>query len=133
MANGRCDRHGGKTPSKDGWHRTQWPKKNTPNATEKMHRKLSELDRAYKKRENRLAAMTKEQRAKYDKWRLEHPPGSEAKRTADRMRRQQSAEARKRMETPSPRISSPELDRLEKRIAELEAEKLVLERGSVFD
>src|SRR5690554_1583204 len=72
MANGRCDYHGGKTPSKNGWHRPSWPKKNAPNAQEKLHRKLVDLGRARRKRDHRIAQMTEDERAAYDKWQSEH-------------------------------------------------------------
>lgn len=133
MANGRCDIHGGKTPSKDGWHRPRWPKKNAPNAMAKLNRKLVDLERAYKQRERRLAAMTDEQRAAYDKWRREHPPGSMGQRHTARLYRRQAAEVRSRLDAPQHRPSSPELEALELKIADLEAAKLILERGSVFD
>lgn len=77
--------------------------------------------------------MTKEQRAKYDKWWNSHAPGSAAQRNANRLRHRQNAEARKILETLSQGPSDPEIERLERLIAELEADKLILEHGSVFD
>lgn len=135
MANGRCCLHGGRTPKGKDWHKPRWPNKNAPDAMEKLNRKLKDLDRAYQKREQRLAAMTDEERARYEEWRRTHQPGSAAARQAAKIGRQQNAEARARLAQAesSTRPVSPEMERLEKLIAQLEMEKLILERGSVFD
>lgn len=135
MANGRCDVHGGRTPKGKDWHKPRWPNKNAPDAMEKLNRKLNDLDRAYRKRERRLAAMTDEERARYEEWLRDHKPGSAAGRQTAKIRRQQDTDARARLAHAerSTRPMSPELERLEKLIAQLEMEKLILERGSVFD
>ena len=59
-------------------------------------------------------------------WVLAKRPKSAAGRTA-------SARADVERAENAPRPVSPELERLENLIAELETEKLILERGSVFD
>tara|TARA_R100000365_G_scaffold3263_1_gene10428 strand:+ start:6784 stop:7191 length:408 start_codon:yes stop_codon:yes gene_type:complete len=135
MANGRCYRHGGKTPKGDGWHKPKWPKGNSPAAERKLRSKLKALERARRERGERVASMTVEERARYDEWLRTHQPGSMGARQAAKERRRQNAEARADLERAenAPRPVSPELERLENLIAELETEKLILERGSVFD
>ncbi|WP_332716091.1 hypothetical protein [Pelagibacterium mangrovi] len=135
MANGRCDVHGGRTPKGKDWHKPRWPNKSAPDANEKLNRKLKDLDRAYRKRERRLVAMTDDERARHEEWQRSHKPGSAAARQAAKARRQKNADARARYERSrnEPQPLSPELEHLEQQIAQLEMEKLILERGSVFD
>src|SRR5690606_20299243 len=86
MKNGRCYYHGGATPKGDGWHKPKWPKGTAPDAIHRMNQKLVTLERARKKRARLIERMTKDERAAYDKWLLEHPAGSAAQRTAGRLR-----------------------------------------------
>jgi hypothetical protein len=100
MANGRCYLHGGRTPRGKDWHRPQ------PVAdAAKTQRKLKDMERAAKKRAKRLAAMTPEERKRYEEWRKTHKPGPAGPRAAARARRAQSRDARERfakMDEPFP-------------------------------
>jgi len=95
MKNGRCDWHGGKTPSGRQWHVVQFPDCSTPTGLAKFNRKLLDRERYAAKRAERLAAMTPEQRAKHDAWHRTHAPGSAALRDAERVRKGQSADAKR--------------------------------------
>lgn len=90
MANGRCDWHGGKTPRGDQWHKPQFSA-----VTGKMYRKLDDLDRRAAKRAARVAAMTPEERERYEAWHRARRPGPAKARAAAREQRRQAAEARK--------------------------------------
>lgn len=90
MENGRCDWHGGKTPRGDEWHKPQF----SP-APSKMYRKLDDLDRRAAKRAKRVAAMTPEERERYEAWKRTHRPGAAKARAAARERRRQAREAHK--------------------------------------
>lgn len=93
MSNGRCWRHGGTTPRGDAWHTPRWPK-DGPGAERKLQRKLATLERAARKRAERLAAMTPEQLAKHRAWHKARKPGSAAARAIARRDRKQAAELR---------------------------------------
>jgi hypothetical protein len=95
MKNGRCDWHGGKTPSGRQWHVVQFPDCSTPTGLAKFNRKLHDRERYAEQRAARLAAMTPEQRAKHDAWHRTHAPGAAALRDAERVRRGQSADAKR--------------------------------------
>lgn len=123
MENGRCYYHGGRTPKGKDWHKPRWPKKTAPDAEQKVVARLRNLERAEKQRQKRLAAMTADERAAYDKWKRDHPTGTPAQREAKRLARKQNADARARLLQPGPeRPRSPELAALEARIAELRAQ-----------
>jgi hypothetical protein len=94
MRNGRCDRHGGKTPCGDNWHTTIWPDCSTPAGAKKFNRKLQQLQKRAEERAARLAVMTPERRAKYDAWHRTRPRGAAALRRAARERVRQNAQAR---------------------------------------
>ena len=131
MANGRCCLHGGRTPKGDNWHKTRWPNKNSP--IEKLHQKEEDLDRARAQRKQMLRDMNPERRAAYEKWHKERPAGSAARRREVRLRREQAAAMRKTLAAPPPRPSNPEMEAIDKVIAQLEADALALRRGSIFD
>jgi hypothetical protein len=95
MKNGRCDRHGGKTPSGRQWHVVQYSDCSTPAGEAKFNRKLRTQQRYAEQRAARLAAMTPEQRAKHDAWHRTHAPGAAALRDAERVRRGQCADAKR--------------------------------------
>jgi hypothetical protein len=100
MGNGRCYLHGGRTPKGKDWHRPQ------PGANaSKTQRKLKDIERAAKKRAKRLAAMTPEERKRYEEWQKAHRPGPAGPRAAARARRAQSRDVRERlakMDEPAP-------------------------------
>lgn len=103
MDNGRCYLHGGRTPRGKDWHRPQ------PGAdAAKTQRKLKDMERAAKRRAKRLAAMTPEERKRYEDWKRTHKPGPAGPRAAGRARRAQARDARERfakMDEPSPVIA----------------------------
>jgi hypothetical protein len=128
MKNGRCDRHGGKTPSGRQWHVVQYSDCSTPAGEAKFNRKLRTQQRYAEQRAARLAAMTPEQRAKYDAWHRSHAPGAAATRNADRERTRQNAEARLLLATePRQRLSDPETSRIETALATAKAKLANLE------
>ncbi|MFG1278329.1 hypothetical protein [Xanthobacter autotrophicus] len=120
MANGRCFRHGGRTPSGDAWHQTAWPDPASPNAEAKLHRKLRDSERRAKKRAARLAKMTPEERAAHEAWHRARKPGSAAQRAAAKRERQDAEAFREAIEAPPPPLS-PERAMLRRRIEELQA------------
>lgn len=122
MENGRCYYHGGRTPKGKGWHKPTWPKKTAPDAEQKVVARLRNLERAEKKRQKRLAKMTPDERAAYDKWKRDHPTGTPAQREAKRLARKQNADARARLAQVRPeRPPDPEMAALQARITELRA------------
>jgi hypothetical protein len=128
MKNGRCDLHGGKTPSGRQWHVVQFPDCSTPHGEAKFNRKLRDHKRYAEKRAARLAAMTPEQRAEYDAWVRSHTPGAGAARTAQRARADQNAQARVLINLePSQRLSDPEASRVEAALATVRAKLANLE------
>jgi hypothetical protein len=90
MQNGRCGWHGGKSTRADAWHVPQFS-----SSPDKLYRKLADLERRAAKRAARIAAMTPEERQRYDRWQRTHRPGPAKARAAARERRRQDQEARK--------------------------------------
>lgn len=135
LANGRCHWHGGRTPKGDEWHKPRWPKPGTPNAERKLQRKLRDLERARRRREERLARMSDDERAAYERWHKARPVGSAGKRRAERERRQQAAEAREATTEAlaAPRPPSPDVERLDRLIEALEAQLETLRSSPAFD
>jgi len=128
MKNGRCDRHGGKTPSGRQWHVVQYSDCSTPAGEAKFNRKLRTQQRYAEQRAARLAAMTPEQRAKHDAWHRSHPAGAAAPRSAARERTRQNAEARLLISPqPRQRLSDPEAARVEAALATTRARLASLE------
>lgn len=101
MANGRCRLHGGATQRGDDWHRPRWPDRNTPDATAKLGRKLADQQKAAKRKQRRLAAMSPEERAAHDAWQHSHRSGSAKRRAALREERRQALEARALLSVPA--------------------------------
>lgn len=120
MENGRCYYHGGRTPKGKNWHKPSWPKKTAPDAEQKVVARLRNLERAEKRRQKRLAEMTPDERAAYDKWKRDHPTGTPTQREAKRLAREQNADARARLLQPAPeRPVDPESAVIARRIEEL--------------
>jgi hypothetical protein len=135
MANGVCWLHGGLTPSGDQWGLPQFRKKplsrQTPSDWRKVEAKLKQRAADDKDRARRLAAMTPDQRAAYDKRRRTHRPGGKAQRAAEREQRRQDDAFRETFaRTASPVKPNPELQAIEQDIARLRAE---LERSQNDD
>ncbi|MGH7005720.1 MAG: hypothetical protein ACREIP_17385, partial [Alphaproteobacteria bacterium] len=99
MKNGRCFRHGGKTPRGDNWHVTQWPNKRHPFATTKMEKKLQWQERRAATRAKRAAQMTPDELAAFEFWKQTHKPGKAAARELKRQDARNSADFRARSET----------------------------------
>ncbi|TPM31456.1 HGGxSTG domain-containing protein [Mesorhizobium sp. B2-3-4] len=119
LENGRCRYHGGKTGRGDQWHRHVWPDGKSAAATEKLNRKLTDIDRAATKRKKRMKRMSLEERAAYEQWQRDHRPGSAAQRESRRRKRKADAELRKLASAP-PKPPSPEVLALQ---AEIDAAK----------
>jgi len=122
MANGRCAYHGGLTPRGDNWHKPRWPNPDAPDAEQKLARKLRDLERAAKKRAARVAAMSPEERRRYDAWQRACKPGPAAVRAAARQARKQAAAfakslSEKRPANPEAEAIQREIDKLERRAA----------------
>lgn len=120
LLNGRCQYHGGRTPKGRHWHRPRWPNRDAPDAAQKLNRKLRDLERAARKREARLAAMTAQERAAFDRWHRLRPTGSPAERAARKRDREAAAEARRLLQADaSPTKAPAEHDDLQKAIDDL--------------
>lgn len=127
MENGRCYYHGGRTPKGKNWHKPSWPKKTAPDAEQKMEARLRNLAKQERQRQKRLAKMTPDERAAYDKWKRDHPTGTPAQREAKRLTRKHNADARVRWAQPRPeRPLDPERAAIASRIAELRAQLAAL-------
>lgn len=123
----RCKLHGGATPRGDGpagWHTPGFPS-GLPTGKPR-----SDAYKAWKRREKRarVAAMTADERARYEDWQRTHKPGSATERAHVRRNR----EARRWLETimreppsaPTPDRAELEMLRakLQAHIAQLDAE-----------
>ncbi|MER9166214.1 hypothetical protein NKI12_02345 [Mesorhizobium australicum] len=91
----------------------------------KLDKKLKTMDRAAAKRAKRIAAMSPEERQRYDAWQRTHQPGSAAARKRQRAERKSVAEIRDLVSRP-PVTPSAEVAELDDLIARRKAE---LERG----
>src|SRR5262245_41504624 len=74
---GRCHQHGGTTPSGSRWHVLQ-----PGSSVAKTERKLRDHARREAKRRKRLAAMSADERKRYDLWLASHRPGPPGPRIA---------------------------------------------------
>lgn len=102
MENGRCRLHGGLTPKGKDWHKVQWPRRGAPMA--KLEKKLREIERRQAKRRAQVAAMSPEERARYEAWQRTHKPGGVSNRHKARLDRDaQATLARLRSEKPAVR------------------------------
>ncbi|UCI08677.1 hypothetical protein [Mesorhizobium sp. B1-1-8] len=85
--------------------------------------KIAKRVREAEKHAKRIAAMTPEQRDRYEAWQRAHKPGSAAARRRAKAERQQAAAVRKMLSEPRPRPTpSEEVAELEKLIADRKAE-----------
>ena len=91
--NGRCRFHGGRVPKGKDWHRLNLvpppPDASLAQIT-RYARKLASIARRAERRDARLAAMTSEERARFESRSQAVTPGSKA----DREHRRQNREAR---------------------------------------
>lgn len=126
MGNGRCYLHGGSTPSGKDWHRTQLT--NRSKSTKKLDRKLKDVERRRAKQAARVAAMTLEERARYDAWHAARKPGGpEVRRAAAEAREfRDMLAARARaplVETPEAKAIREAIEALERQAEELKRPK----------
>lgn len=127
MENGRCHYHGGRTPKGKDWHRRQWKQSDTPNSRERFERKLQQTQKSAAAQAARLAKMTPDERAAYDKWHRDRPIGSPAQRAAKKLARKQNEEARARFaQGQEPKPESAEAAAIRAQIEELEARRAAI-------
>ncbi|MDP3262445.1 MAG: hypothetical protein U1E06_07910 [Tabrizicola sp.] len=135
MSNGRCYLHGGSTPSGKDWHRTQL--KNRSKSTKKLDRKLKDLARRRAKQAARVAAMTPEERARYDAWHAARKPGGpEVRRVAAETREFRDMLAERAnatpVETAVAKAIREAIEALERRAARLKPPKAGPDAEDVF-
>lgn len=135
LGNGRCRYHGGKTPSGDGWHKPVWPNRDAPNAVQKMHAKVGDLQRAARRRAKVLAAMTADEKAQYDAWHRDRPTTSATDRAERKRLRRDAQSARELLATPRKNTlaDDPEYQAITARIAELKAKIAAAEAAADLD
>lgn len=116
----RCRVHGGATPKGDQWNLTQWPNGKAPDAEARLKAKLERIERTRKQKAKRLAAMSPEERQRYDQRAKTHAPGPAAERARRRDDRKRAAEIRASLEKSDDRPVSAELAELQRQAAALE-------------
>lgn len=116
----RCRIHGGATPKGDQWNLTQWPNGKAPDAEAKLQAKLKRIERTRKEKAKRLAAMSPEERQRFEARTKTHAPGSAAERARRRDDRKRAAEIRASLEKPDDKPVSAELAELQRQAAALE-------------
>ncbi|RTL86949.1 MAG: hypothetical protein EKK29_08355 [Hyphomicrobiales bacterium] len=97
MENGRCYRHGGRTPKGDAWH-----KATLPIESERFHGKVADLQRRKAKQDRRREAMMPEERERHREWHKARTPGPKTARQAAREERRRAKEARDLLAQPRP-------------------------------
>jgi hypothetical protein len=129
MKNGRCDIHGGKTPSGRQWHVVQYPDCSTPEGEAKFQWKLRARAKADAKRAAKLAAMTPAERTAHEAWHQARRPGlTKAARKAERVRAQQNVDVRGLIaQQPSEAVLSPDVLRIREALAAARADLARLE------
>lgn len=116
LENGRCRIHGGRVPKGDDWHRVRWPGPDAP--VWKVEKKIRELERRNAKRAARIAAMSPEERVRFEKRSRAMQPGT----PAERAQRKQDRDMAAWLQHPRPEPpDSPELQAINDDIALLEA------------
>jgi uncharacterized protein YceH (UPF0502 family) len=131
MANGRCYFHGGVTPRGDDWHKVRWPAN-----LEKLNRKLRDRERIERRRKERVAAMTDEERALYERRRSACRPGTPAQREGRRAHRKQAKDAARLIQQPRKAAKDPaqaalaaEIEALKAKVAQLKQSRLGMTEG----
>lgn len=132
---GRCRLHGGATPTGKDWHRVQLT--NPGNCPKKLERKLKDVARRRAKQAARVAAMTPEQRARYDAWHAARKPGgAEVRRAAAQVREFRDMLAERAsaplVETPEAKAIREAISALERRAEELKRPKAGPDAEDVF-
>ncbi len=119
----RCRIHGGTTPKGDQWGLVLWPSGKAPDAEAKLQAKLKRIERDRKAKAKRLAAMSPEERQRYDQRANTHAPGPKSERARRRDDRKRAAEIRASLDKPDDKPISAELAALQAQAAYLEAER----------
>lgn len=133
MENGRCSYHGGRTPKGDSWHKPRWPNGKRPDATDRLNRKLSDLDVAEKKRRKRRARMDPDELAQHTAWQRTHMPGKAVERRRLRAAAQATKAARETLTgEPNAGATNPAIAALQRVIDDLES-RLSGNRSSTND
>jgi len=124
MENGRCHRHGGKTPKAEDWHVPQWPK--PANSVDlriaRVEKKRKATARALARK---LAAMTPDERERYEAWQRSHVPGPASERKRRRSDRRLAEEIAATLSAPTVLSGEAlalqmEIDRLKALLREME-------------
>lgn len=115
LENGRCRFHGGAVPRGRNWHKVQLA--NASGSVAKLDKKLEEVRLRELRRAACVAAMTPEQRERYDQWHVARKPGGKAARAATKQARRNSAELIVSMRHV-PRAATPELIALDRMLDE---------------
>ena len=123
MPNGRCRLHGGATGAGPGWHQIAWPGPDAP--PWKLEKKLRELARREQRRRARVAAMSPDERARYERHREAMRPRSLTAREA--ARRDREAAGLLKANSPPPESAAQaelrvEYEQLEADLARINAE-----------
>lgn len=82
---GRCVYHGGKSTAGETWGLRQWSDSTSPVVARRQMDKAKKVERAVAEREQRLAAMPPDERARYDAWLRAHAPGPQDGRVGAKM------------------------------------------------
>ncbi|WP_424360987.1 hypothetical protein [Methylocystis parvus] len=135
MENGRCYRHGGRTPKGDAWHKPTFPL-----PADRFAAKAADLQRRAAKQEQRRQEMTCEELERHKRWHETHTPGPKTARASRRDERRRTEEARamlsspRREPEPSPEARELEalIDRLRAHLNELDAPESA-KHGGLFD
>lgn len=128
MGNGRCYRHGGKTPKGDKWHVRQWPDKRDALASTKLENKLQWQERRAGQRAKRVSKMTADERAAYELWKRTHQPGKAAARKLKRQDAKSAADFRALAAHSETKNISEEAASLRAYMLQLEAEDRRLQK-----
>lgn len=121
LENGRCRFHGGRTSKGAGWHKHRLPDGDAANWESKLARKFAQIERDKRRRAQRVAKLTPDERQRYDVWLKTHEPGPAAERARRRADRTAAAKIRESLARAETRPVSAELAALQAEAAELEA------------
>lgn len=113
---GRCHYHGGKSTAGETWGQRQWSNHPSPVVARRQATKAEWVERTEAERAARLAAMTPDERARYNAWLKAHMPGSQDRRVEAKL---EAAFAAHRHHS----VDDMSVSELEALINELRAEK----------
>lgn len=123
-AGGRCKYHGGATPKGKDWHKVQLT--NPAGSVELSIKKQKEVARRRARQAARVAAMTPEERARYDAWHEARKPGGpEVRKAAAQAREVRAMLAARANAAP---VETPEAKALREAIEALESQLEALKK-----